>query len=139
MARSRFTSRVSGARRRRSLRSIASSRPAPLMESSLLCQIKTSRSDSSNRRGRDGFQRVPMLGDLPVLDSVHVVKRGGAIAEGPLAHYKHEIAFPEHPVSPVVLHRRAPCSQGLQTGDKTSEFIGDDLSVFEPENIEGNS
>src|ERR1700674_986774 len=74
---------------------------------------------------RDGFQRVPMLGDLSVLDSVQVVKRGGAIAEGPLAHYEHEIAFPEHFVSLVVLHRRAPCSQGLQTGDQASESIGD--------------
>src|SRR5688572_23273887 len=77
------------------------------------------------RPRRDGLDRVPMLGDLAVLDPEEVVERARPAGELALAGDEHEVAFTQHLVDLVVLHRHACFDHGLERGPEAGQAIGD--------------
>src|SRR5271167_4526620 len=71
------------------------------------------------------FDRVPVLGNLAVLDSKQVVKGDELLAELTLTDRKNEVPFAEDPADAVVLHGDASLGHGFQARAKTREAISD--------------
>lgn len=73
---------------------------------------------------RDRFDRVPVFGNLAILNTEEIVKRARLPCELTLAGNQHEIPFTQHLMDLVLLHGDPGLGHCLERGTQAGQAVG---------------